>query len=79
MQRSGIIFQDLATFLIPDKFFKKKLNQKEMEKRAEILLEQLELLPAGFSISFGDVEEYSWAAWEEKNVRKVTLNFGIGC
>ena len=73
------IVPENATFLIPDKYFKKNLNQKELDKRAELVLEQLELLPACFSISYGEVLEYAWHSWEDKKVRKVTLVFGIGC
>lgn len=79
IRTTNFILPETASFLVPDKYFKKKLDQKELDKRAELLLEQLELLPACFSISFGEAEEYSWAAWEDKKVRKVTLTFGIGC
>ena len=78
-RHSKVILPENATFLVPDKYFKKKLDQKELDKRVVILLEQLELVPACHSISFGDAEEYSWHEWEDKRVRKVTVTFGIGC
>jgi hypothetical protein len=79
MRQNEFIVPESATFLIADKHFKKGLNQKELEKRAQLLLDQLELSPACQTISFGDVEEYSWQEWPDKKVRKVTLHFGIGC
>lgn len=79
MQLNDLIVPESATFMIPDKFFKKKLNQKELESRAQQLMEQLELAPACQSISFSEPIEYAWQEWEDKKVRKVTLVFGIGC
>jgi hypothetical protein len=79
VRQNELILPESATFLIADKHFKKGLNQKELEKRAQLLLDQLELSPACQSISFGDVQEYSWQEWPDKKVRKVTLHFGIGC
>lgn len=79
VRQNELILPESATFLIADKHFKKGLNQKELEKRAQLLLDQLELSPACQSISFGEVEEYSWQEWPDKKVRKVTLHFGIGC
>lgn len=74
-----LIVPESATFLIPDKYFKKKLNQKTLEQRAQLLLDQLELSPACQSISVGEPTEYSWQEWDDKHVRKVTIGFGIGC
>ena len=73
------ILPETATFMIPSKYFKSKLSQKELDKRAETLIEQLELAPACQTISYGDEEQYAWNEWEDKKVRKVTLHFGIGC
>jgi hypothetical protein len=79
MRQNEFIVPESATFLIADKHFKKGLNQKELEKRAQLLMDQLELSPACQTISFGEVEEYSWQEWPDKKVRKVMLSFGIGC
>lgn len=79
MQLSDVIYPHQAEFLVPDKYFKKKINQKILDERAAILLEQLELAPACQSISAGEPQDYSWSAWEDKKVRKVSLIFGIGC
>lgn len=76
---NDLILPETATFMIPSKYFKSKINQKELDKRAATLMEQLELAPACQSISFGEEEQYSWSEWEDKKVRKVTLHFGIGC
>lgn len=76
---NDMILPDQATFMIPDKFFKKSLNQNELDKRAQLLMDQLELSPACQSISFEEATEYAWDEWEDKKVRKVTLTFGIGC
>lgn len=78
-QINGLVVPDQATFLIAESYFKKKLNQKVLEERAQLLLDQLELSPACQSISVGETEEYSWQEWKEKKVKKVTLTFGIGC
>lgn len=80
IRRNEFIFPEAASFMIPDQYFKKKkLNQKELEKRAALLMDQLELSPACQTISFGEPEEYAWQEWDDKTVRKVTLSFGIGC
>lgn len=78
-RRDNLIFPETATFMIPDKYFKKNLNQNELDKRAQLLMDQLELSPACQSISFEEATEYAWDEWKDKKVRKVTLNFGIGC
>jgi len=79
MRRTDFILPESATFLIPDHYFKKKIDQNVLEKRAELLMDQLELSPACQSISFGDIEEYSFWSSDDNNVRKVTFWFGIGC
>lgn len=79
MQLDGVIVPDAATFMVPDKHVKRTLNEKELEKRAQLLMDQLELSPACQRIEVGEVEEYSWAEWEDKKVRKLTFYFGIGC
>ncbi|MBK9192065.1 MAG: hypothetical protein IPM77_11425 [Crocinitomicaceae bacterium] len=61
-----LIVPESATFLIPDKYFKKKLNQKTLEERAQTLLDQLELSPACQSVSFDEPTEYSWQEWDDK-------------
>ena len=50
MRQNEFILPESATFLIADKYFKKGLNQKELDKRAQLLLDQLELSPACQSI-----------------------------
>jgi hypothetical protein len=78
---SGLIYPEEATFLIPDSYFKSKtIDQPELDRRAELLMNELGFTGGGCEfITFGEPVEYSWHAWKEKTVRKITMNFMIGC
>jgi hypothetical protein len=68
-----------ATFLIRDSYFENKLNDDILKARAANVLKKMGDPPSCWVIHVSEPEEYGWSEWDEKTVRKVTLEFLIGC
>lgn len=71
-------FPKTASFCVPDKYFPAPLSEEELDKRAKLLTEKFEYIGCERA-NVGEPSEYSWGAWEDKKVRRVTFYFGIGC
>jgi|GEM_PF-5394523 len=74
------LIPDEATFLIPSKYFDDYLTDKELDKRLDKVMQKLGFRDkACAQIEYGNEEEYSWLAWEDRIVRKITIKFFIEC
>lgn len=74
------ITPEKATFLIPSRYFEKKLTQKVCKERTDNVLEKMSGYRDGCQeVEIGDSQEYAWYSWEDKVVTKVTIYFAIGC
>jgi len=71
-------FPKTASFCVPDKYFPAPLSEEELDKRAKLLSEKFKYTGCE-GANAGEPSEYSWGAWEDKKVRRVTFYFGIGC
>lgn len=74
---AGVIFPSKAEFLIPDARFS-QIPGEDFNARERIMLEKLGVGGCpGSDVS--DPMTFSYAKWPDKNVRRITLYFGIGC
>jgi glycosyltransferase involved in cell wall biosynthesis len=74
------ITPEQASFLIPSRYFEKKLTQEVCEERTRNVLDKMTGYRDGcHEVEIGKSQEYAWHSWEDKVVTKVTIYFAIGC
>lgn len=73
----GVILPAKAEFLIPDARFS-QIPAEDLKTRERTMLEKMRVGGCpGSDVS--DPMTFSYAKWPDKNVRRITLHFGIGC
>lgn len=74
------ITPEKASFLIPSRYFEKKLNQEVCKERTDNVVERMTGFRDGCQeVEIGESKQYAWHKWEDKVVTKVTIHFAIGC
>lgn len=74
------ITPEKASFLIPSRYFEKKLTQEVCKERTDNVLEKMTGYRDGcHEVEIGVSQEYAWHSWEDKVVTKVIIYFAIGC
>ncbi len=74
------ITPEKASFLIPTKYFEKKLTQEVCKERTDNVVEKMTGFRDGCQeVEIGESQKYAWHSWEDKVVNKVTIYFAIGC
>jgi len=76
---SGEIYPDRVEFYVPSRSFSGPLDEEDLQARARRIADRVGISGSCANADVGPSEQFSWSAWPDKTVRKVTVHFLFLC